>query len=178
MKQENENELLEKNNQGDEAGDKQLDILIKENLEANDAKAAEEFEDKIKEEENEDKIKIEEQENNETKELINKEEKEEKKRLVDIIDRLKEDLDSEEYETLDQIYEQYLNNEDITKRNIKPGTTRKALIIMFYIIAPAFSIINLFGVFQSISIMKILFQIIKNAVYNYYISITKEKNQN
>ena len=100
MKQENENELLEKNNQGDEAEDKQLDILIKENLEENDAKAAEEFEDKIKEEENGDKIKIEEQENNETKELINKEEKEEKKRLVDIIDRLKEDLDSDEYETL------------------------------------------------------------------------------
>ena len=97
--------------------------------------------------------------------------------MVDIIDRLKEDLDSEEYETLNQIYEQYLNNEDIIKRNIKPGTTRKALIIMFYIIAPAFSIINLVGVFQSISIMKILFQIIKNALYNYYISMTKEQDQ-
>ena len=48
---------------------------------------------------------------------------------------------------------------------------------MFYIIASAFSIINLVGGFQSISIMKILFQIIKNALYNYYISITTDQNQ-
>jgi len=177
MKQENSNELLEKNNPRDEIGDKQLDNLIEEKFEENDAKAGEEFIDEIRVEEYGDKIKIKDQENNETKELISKEEKEEKKRLVDIIDRLKEDLDSEEYETLNQIYEQYLNNEDITKRNIKPGTTRKALIIMFYIIAPAFSIINLVGVFQSISVMKILFQIIKNALYNYYISMIKEQNQ-
>ena len=80
---------------------------------------------------------------------------------------MKEDLDSDEYENLNQVYEQYLNNEDIIKRNIKPGTTRKSLIIMFYIIAPLFSIINLVGIFHSISLMKVLFQVIKNAFYNY-----------
>ena len=41
MKQENSNELLEKNNQGDEIGDKQLDNLIEEKLDENDAKAGE-----------------------------------------------------------------------------------------------------------------------------------------
>ena len=43
---------------------------------------------------------------------------------------------------------------------------------MYYIIAPVFSIINLIGVFQSISIMKVIFQILKNALYNIYISWT------
>ena len=176
MKHENKNESM--NNPGDETGDQQLNNLKNENLQENNGKIEEQFENKIKEKEKVEKIKIEAiQDDNEDKELISIEDKEEKKRLVDIIDRLKEDLDSEEYESLNQIYEQYLNNEDITKRNIKPGTTRKALIIMYYIIAPAFSIINLLGVFQSISIMKVIFQIIKNAFYNYFISITRAQNQ-
>jgi hypothetical protein len=163
MKQENSNELLEKNNQGDEIGDKQLDNLIEEKLEENDAKAGEEFIDEIRVEENEDKIKIKDQENNETKELISKEEKEEKKRLVDIIDRLKEDLDSEEYETLNQIYEQYLNNEDITKRYVDK-TGECCLCLMFYILSPLFSMINLVAIFQSIYIMSTLSEVIVNTV--------------
>ena len=46
---------------------------------------------------------------------------------------------------------------------------------MYYIISPLFSIINLIGIFESISIMKIIFQIIKNAVVNYYIALMNEE---
>ena len=111
---------------------------------------------------------IEIKESEEVKIQISEEEKEEKKNLVGIIERLKEDLDSKEYESLGQIYEQYLNNEDITKRNIKPGTNIKLLFTMFYFTIPLFCIINLMGVFQSISIMNVIFQIFKNSLYNYY----------
>ena len=166
MKEENKIQLLETNNQGDETEDKKSDeIDIKEILPKEKEEKDEANKDKNQPKKDDTKNeKVKDKVDNETKELISKEEKEEKKSLVAIIDRLKVDLDSVEYESLNQIYEQYLNNEDITKRNIKKGTTRKALIIMYYIIAPAFSIINLLGVFQSISIMKILFQIIKNAL--------------
>ena len=178
MKQENKINLLESNNQGDEAEDKKSDeLVIKEILQKENDEKNEANKDKDQSKKGIAKNEINDKRDDEAKELISKEEKEEKKRLVGIIDRLKEDLDSEEYENLDQIYEQYLNNEDISKRNIKPGTTRKALIVMFYFIAPAFSIINLLGVFQSISIMKIIFQVIKNAVYNYYISITTDPKE-
>ena len=110
----------------------------------------------------------------EATELISEEDKKEKNGLIRIINRLKEDLDAAKYGSLNQIYEQYLNNEDINKRNIKPKTTRKALIFMYYIISPLFSIINLVGVFESISILKILFQVIKNAIRHYYISLMQE----
>ena len=56
------------------------------------------------------------QEEGDVKILIGEEDTEEKERLIGIIDRLKEDLDSPEYKSLGQIYEQYLNNEDMTKK--------------------------------------------------------------
>ena len=113
---------------------------------------------------NEDKAKKEEH-----KKELTKEEKQERDNFVKIIERLKEDLVNEPYEPLEQIYSQYLNNEDITKRNIKEGTNKIILFIMYFIISPAFGIINLIGVFQSISIMKIIFKILNNALYNFYL---------
>ena len=138
------------------------------------------YEDNLQKEEEENNEIINIENNNEIQEegdvkiLIEEEDTEEKERLIGIIDRLKEDLDSPEYKSLGQIYEQYLNNEDMTKKNIKPGTTRKTLCIMFYIVSPLFGIINLVGIFQSISMMKIIFQILKNSLKNYYISLMKE----
>ena len=107
--------------------------------------------------------------------LIKKEDKKEKKDLLEIIKRLKEDLESEEFDTLDEIYGQYLNNEDMTKRKIKPNTNRCSLIFMFYIISPIFGIINLIGIFESITMMNIIFQILKNAAIAYFESIRKDK---
>ena len=154
MKEENIMELLDQDNFAIQNEDKKNDEEEEEFIEDNVGKEGSE--------------RIEIKESEEVKIQISEEEKEEKKNLVGIIERLKEDLDSKEYESLGQIYEQYLNNEDITKRNIKPGTNRKSLCTMFYIVAPLFCIINLMGVFQSISIMNVIFQIFKNSLYNYY----------
>ena len=150
MKEDNKAELL-KSDDNKEKGIEDNKITYEDNLQKD-------------EEENNEIINIE--NNNEIQEedvkvLIGEEDAEEKERLVGIINRLKEDLDSPEYKSLGQIYEQYLNNEDMTKKNIKPGTTRKTLCIMFYFVSPLFGIINLVGIFQSISMMKIIFQILK-----------------
>ena len=174
MIEENKIELLEQDDFAVQDEEKKNNDLIKENSEKKDKEKEELIEDEYIRERSES---IEVQESQEVKIKASEEEKEEKKSLVGIIERLKEDLDSEEYESLGQIYEQYLNNEDITKRNIKPGTKRKSLFVMFYFVAPLFCIINLMGVFESISIMNVLFQIFKNSLYNYYQSLMKESHE-
>ena len=171
MKEENNIELLDDNNVGEKIEENKINELTEPNLEKIDEKNTNLIQSENKDEE----LIIQSQDNKETSALINEEDKKEKNELLKILNRLKSDLDSEKYDSLGQIYEQYLNNEDITKRNIKPSTTRSALIFMYYIISPLFSIINLIGIFESISIMKIIFQIIKNAVVNYYIALMNEE---
>ena len=131
MKEENIMELLDQDNFAIQNEDKKNDEEEEEFIEDNVGKEGSE--------------RIEIKESEEVKIQISEEEKEEKKNLVGIIERLKEDLDSKEYESLGQIYEQYLNYEDITKRNIKPGTNIKLLFTMFYFTIPLFCIINLMG---------------------------------
>ena len=126
MIEENKIELLEQDDFAVKDEEKKNNDLIKENSEKKDKEKEELIEDEYIRERSES---IEVQESQEVKIKASEEEKEEKKSLVGIIERLKEDLDSEEYESLGQIYEQYLNNEDITKRNIKPGTNIKLLFI-------------------------------------------------
>ena len=113
----------------------------------------------------------------ENEKLIHKEEKKEKLGLARIFERLKEDLDSKEYETLNDIYELYINNEDITKKFIKENTGRCALDFMCCFISPVFIIINLIGIFESISIMNNVFQILKNSVVIYFKSLTTDKEK-
>ena len=150
--------------------------LIDDTLEQNKKKEEEEEKDE-KEKEKEDKKNEEVKlliENDENKELITQEDKDEKSDLLKIMQRLEVDLVSDEYETLNQIYGQYINNEDITKRNIKQDTSRRELIFMFYIISPLFGIINLIGIFESISIMNVMFQILKNSIVIKFKSLFKK----
>ena len=116
-------------------------------------------------------------EDKEKKGLISEEEKKEKAGLLKIFRRLEEDLESDELETLNQIYGQYINNEDITQRNIKLNTHRRTLFFMFYVISPIFGIINLIGIFETITMMNILFEILKNAIVAYYYSTQLESYQ-
>ena len=116
-------------------------------------------------------------EDKEKKGLISEEEKKEKAGLLKIFRRLEEDLESDELETLNQIYDQYINNEDITQRNIKLNTHRRTLFFMFYVISPIFGIINLIGIFETITMMNILFEILKNAIVAYYYSTQLESYQ-
>ena len=50
-----------------------------------------------------------------------------------ILKVITDDLNLDE-ETLEEVYEPYINNEDMTKREIKKNTGRCPLIFMFYII--------------------------------------------
>ena len=51
------------------------------------------------------------------------------------------------------------------------------LIFMFYIVSPLFGIINLIAIFESVSIMKILWQILKNAIVVYFNSLGEEDDK-
>ena len=108
----------------------------------------------------------------ENKALLSDSEKKEKDHLIKILKRLEKDLEKNEEETINDVYIEYLNNEDITKRNIKKDTNYCVLYFMFYIVSPSFTIINLIGIFQIISIMKVLLSLLKNLTILYF------KNEN
>ena len=94
-----------------------------------------------------------------------------------IFKRLEEDLESEEFETLNNIYSQYINSEDITKRNIKPNTKKCSLLFMLYFILPVFGIINLIAIFEGIAIMNSIFQVFKNSIVTYFKSLKKDNTE-
>ena len=118
MKEDNKAELL-KSDDNKEKGIEDNKITYEDNLQKD-------------EEENNEIINIENnneiQEEGDVKILIEEEDTEEKERLIGIIDRLKEDLDSPEYKSLGQIYEQYLNNEDMTKKKYKARNNKKNIM--------------------------------------------------
>ena len=113
----------------------------------------------------------------ERRELKREEKKKEKLGLLKIVKRLEEDLESDDFENLDELYEPYLNNDEISKRDIKPNTTRCSLFFMFYVISPAFSIINLVGIYESITILKIIFKLLKNSAIYYFKYLRNDKDQ-
>ena len=102
---------------------------------------------------------------------LTKDEKKEKKSLIDIINDLSEDLNKDENESINDVYSEYLNNEDVTKRDIADNTGRLCLSFMFYILSPLFSLINLIAIFQGIHILNTLGEIIWNSISYYYDSL-------
>ena len=82
-----------------------------------------------------------------------------------------------DFKNLDELYEPYLNNDEISKRDIKPNTTRCSLFFMLYVISPAFSIINLVGIYESITILKIIFKLLKNSAIYYFKYLRNDKDQ-
>ena len=100
--------------------------------------------------------------------LVSDSEKEEKKHLIIIFKRLEADLEKNNDESINDVYEAYLNNEDITKRNIKKNTKNSVIYFMYYFISPAFAIINLIGIYQVITIMNVLMALLKNLITEYF----------
>ena len=113
----------------------------------------------------------------ENEKLLDREQKKEKLGLTKILNRLREDFNSKEYDTLNDIYEQYLINENIEKKSIKEETGRCSLDFMCCFMSPAFIIVNLIGVFESISIMNVIFETLKNSVSIYFNSLGKDKEE-
>ena len=100
----------------------------------------------------------------------------EKEGLKRILRDIQMDLNLDE-DTLEETYEPFLNNEDMTKKTIKNETDRCSLIFMFYIVSPLFGVINLVGVFESLLMMKILFQVFQNSTIQLYYSLVKEEEE-
>ena len=95
--------------------------------------------------------------------IITEEEKDEKESLKNILKSLYNNLNRNEKESINDVYGEYLNNEDITKRYVDK-TGECCLCLMFYILSPLFSMINLVAIFQSIYIMSTLSEVIANTV--------------
>ena len=153
---------------------------MKENQEEKDTTLLIKNEEKIEKDENEEQ---EEEEEEEIEEEIEREEKDdenykkvddEKTGLLRIVKRLEKDFESEKYSSLNQIYESYIDTKDSIKNIIKPNTKRCSLIFMFYVVSPIFGIITLIGIFESIAMMKIIFEVLKNSFFAYFYSLRKE----
>ena len=100
--------------------------------------------------------------------LLTKSEKKEKDNLMKILDNLNNTLKAEEKLSINKIYEELLNNEDITKRELKPNTNECLLQFMFYFIAPLFGIVFLVGIFQIITLKKALWELLKQSASKFY----------
>ena len=93
--------------------------------------------------------------------------------LVKILRRLKKQL--KEKNSINEAYGDYLNDEDIIKRSIKTDCNEWLLRFMFYIIAPLFTIINLIGIFQIISVQKAVLALFTSSLECYFFSSKHEQ---
>ena len=108
---------------------------------------------------------------------LTKDEKNEKESLKDIIQDLSKDLNNNDEESINDVYSEFLNNEDVIKKEIDQNTGNCCLCIMFYILSPLFSLINLIAIFQSIHVLNTLYEIIVNSIYYYISSLRNEKQE-
>ena len=115
---------------------------------------------------------------------ISNSDKKEKQHLIQILKDLEKKLSEIENEnkTIDQVYEDYVNNDDTVKNNIlvaiKDNWENKMykflLHFMFLIVLPAFTILNLIGIFQMLSVMNFLYDAIKNSILSFFIKDEEE----
>ena len=120
---------------------------------------------------------------NENEQLIlkEKENEEEKKRLIQILIDIKEKLEDKNNKSIYNAYEEYLNYDD-KKQNIiiNIKKSRCLIIFMYYFISPVLSIIYLIGVFQIISILHSLGAVLKESFKCFLLSdkCTSDKYEN
>ena len=106
-------------------------------------------------------------------------EKKEKNKFVQTLEAIKEDI--EKNNSIDDVKNKYMKNEDLTNRHIK-NINHFCLFIIFYLISPFFGIINLIGIFQIIAIMKALNRVFYYLLKYYFkyrfTNFTEEEYQN
>lgn len=93
--------------------------------------------------------------------VIKSVEEESKKRLTEILDNITQNINHPENKdnNLEEIYKEYLNtNGFVSKKKIKESLKNNdcCLCFIFYIFCPFMTVVNLIGIFQMISVMKIL----------------------
>ena len=111
---------------------------------------------------------------------INEEEHKEKNYLIKILHKIERQItDKENYQkSLSTIYNDMMNPEEDEESNFNIITPMKEnwnnclyralLHFMFLFLLPLFTIVNLIGIFQILSIMNNLYEAIKTAFYCYY----------
>ena len=102
----------------------------------------------------------------------------EKQHLIEILNDLKVKLSEGENrgKTIEKVYEDYINNDDTEKNEIKlafkvnwnKAKYRILLHFMFLVVLPSFTIINLVGIFQMISVMNNFYDGIKSSIRYYF----------
>ena len=102
------------------------------------------------------------------KDIIHQDMLDEKQHLIDIFDDLKDNIQQNEEESLEEIYMDILKTQEKKNKKIKKDISGLLICFMYYFIAPLFSIFNLMGVFQIISIMKVVSLIFKNVIKFFY----------
>ena len=123
------------------------------------------------EKEIEDEKKIKEDENSQ---LISKKEEIEKDNLIGILQNIEEEL--KKGKNINDVYEQYLINNEITKRDIKENKKNCYIKFMIYFLSPLLSIIHLIGIFILITLLKSLLDLLK-ASFNCYFFFDDKKCQ-
>jgi len=101
-----------------------------------------------------------------------------KKALKDNFERLKNNLEKEENKnkSIEEIYQEYINNEDAKRNNIRNSFVKnydkvcgyKCCFHILYFLIIVFTIINMIGIFQILSIMNIFFDVVKKAFKCYF----------
>ena len=92
----------------------------------------------------------------------------EKQHLIDVFENLKDNIKQNKEESLEEIYMDILKTQEKKNKKIKKNISGFFICFMYYFIAPLFSIFNLMGVFQIISIMKVVSFIFKNVIKFFY----------
>jgi len=92
--------------------------------------------------------------------------KNEKSKLAKILLSLNQKLIKEENQSINDAYKVFYKVNELSKREIKNNLSNFLINIMFYIISPLFTIINLIGIFEIKSIMNALLIVLKNSIIN------------
>ena len=93
-----------------------------------------------------------------------------KNELAEVLENAAKQLRSKKNENkiFNEIYENYLDNEFMTKTRIKSKIPECLLKIIFFVVAPIFGIVFLIGIFQMKSLMNALSNLIKKSASDYY----------
>ena len=97
-------------------------------------------------------------------------ENEERQNLVKVFKDVKKVLNEGEKgnKSINEVYERYLENKFITKSHVKKEIGQCLLKFMFFFVGPLFGTIFLIGVFQVISILNALSDLLKDSFITYY----------
>ena len=116
--------------------------------------------------------------------LISEERKKEKGNLVKILDELKEKLEKEENKGIEDVYEEYYNNNEMSEREINNKRGKKCLFFNFYVLLSLSVIINLSGIFIIKSIINVVKNLLIYSIKSFFldnnsdIQFSKDKDEN